>query len=618
MSAYSKGARVCQKDAMRLSLRTFEAPTANDSRQPTKPKSPPTAMTTKDPPTLAAASSTFAAAAAAATADEGISAPRRPSLKEQDPAGDHRRTTSPSVAAVLLAPCLSPLPEAKQNHLIGAAPRDEPSVPTAGVPPAAAAPAAAPEIPQPSSSTRTVAAAAEGGDVRGGVWGGPVQSAETRGGNQPAGAATRGQRQPGFGVDPDSARCATTSGRPPPSGMEGSAHPSAARLRWNTAWEQQRLLPPSPSAPAEMLPPSHAPSLPHIRRHVDSSSFNSNASPRSTLGQLEPSGVAGSHHVPRDPAIGAPHRYVLPPGYRAHEHPVQSKRYVGAEDEPDTPAVRHYQHAREERHHGATRHHHHRYVSDGQRDVASPGHQAGEGSRELEWNRGRRKERHTSGRGYHVSPEQTVANSGGRRPSRWRDEEEDGEDWTRNGRPGLTRRSAPQEDLLAAAAGGGYVSQAATGGGHNGEEYPGPYRFHHGSRKHKASLQSDDNSGGYKYGGGCLPPSGKARWEPKKTVGVAVSPDPSRRRAVAATGVAMGRKAAGEQSALEWTEEEAYHARNGGGYVESLIAGKAPRNRGLNEDGWYGGEPVRGCPYHRVLYALCRYVRADGRLSIFR
>ncbi|CAB1112706.1 unnamed protein product [Ectocarpus sp. CCAP 1310/34] len=579
MSAYSKGARVCQKDAMRLSLRTFEAPAANGSRQPTKPKSPPTAMT-NDPPT----SSTLAAAATA-TADEGISAPRRPSLKEQDHAGDQRRTPSPSVAAALLAPCLSPPPEVKHNHLIGTAPRDEPSAPTAGVQP----PAAAPKTPQPSSSTRTAAAAAaaaEGGGVRGGVRGGPVQSAETTGGNQWAGAAARGQRQPGSGGDPASAPYVMVSGRPPPSGMEGATYPSAERLRWNPAWEQQRLLPPSPSAPAEMLPRSHAPSLPHIRRHVDSSS--SSASPRSTFGQLEPSGVARSHHVPRDPAIGAPHRYVLPPGYRAREHPVQSKRYVGAEDEPGSKAARHYyQPAHEERHHGAPRYHHHRYVNDGQRDVASPGHQAGEGVRELEWDRGRR---HASGRGYRVLPEQARANSGGRRPSRRGDEGEDGEDWTRNGRPGLARRSAPQEDPLAAGGGDRYGSQAATGGGHNGEEYPRPYRFHHASRKHKASPQSDDNnSGGYKHGGGCLPPSGMARWEPKKTVGAAVSPDTSRRRTVVAAGVAMGRRPAGEQSAFELTEEEAYHIRNnGGGYVESLIADKVRRNRDLNEDGWRG------------------------------
>ncbi|CBN75907.1 hypothetical protein Esi_0206_0034 [Ectocarpus siliculosus] len=582
MSAYSKGARVCQKDAMRLSLRTFEAPAANGSRQPTKPKSPATAMT-KDPPTPSNLD-----ASATATVDEGISAPRRPSLKEQDHAGDQRRTPSPSVAAALLASCLSPPPEVKHNHLIGTAPREEPSAPTAGVQP----PAAAPKTPQPSSSTRTAAAAAaEGGGVQGGVRGRPVQSAETTGGNQSAGAATRGQRQPGSGVDPASTPYVTVSGRPPPSGMEGAIYPSAERLRWNPAWEQQRLLPQSPSAPAEMLPPSHAPSLPHIRRHVDSSS--SSASPRSTLGRLEPSGVAGSHHVPRDPAIGAPHRYVLPPGYPAGEHPVQSKRYVGAEDAPGTKASRHYyQPAHEERHHGAPRYHYHRYVSDGQRDVASPGHQAGEGVRELEWNRGRRKDRHASGRGYRVSPEQA---RGGRRPSRWRDEAEDGEDWTRNGRPGLRRRSASQEDPLAGGGGDRYGSQAATGGGHNGEEYSRPYRFHHGSRKHKASPQSDDNnSGGYKHGGGCLPPSGKARWEPKKTVGAAVSPHTSRRRTVVAAGVAMGRKAAGEQSAFELTEGEAYHVRNGGGYLESLIADKAPCNRGLNEDdGWYGGEPGR-------------------------
>ncbi|CAN0351128.1 unnamed protein product, partial [Ectocarpus sp. 12 AP-2014] len=583
-SAFSKGARVCHKDAMRLSLRTFDAPTANGSRQPTKPKFPPTAMT-RDPPTP----STLAAAATAA-ADEGISAPRRPSLKEQDHASDQRRTPSPSLAAALLAPCLSPPPEVKHSHLIGTAPRDEPSAPTAGVQP----PAAAPKTPQPSSSTRTAAAAAaaaEGGGVRGGVRGGPVQSAETSGGNQSAGVATRGQRQPGSGVDPASAPYVTASGRPPPSGMEGATYPSAERLRWNPAWEQQRLLPPSPSAPVEMLPPSHAPSLPHIRRHVDSSS--SSASPRSTFRQLEPSGVARSHHVPRDPAIGPPHRYVLPPGYRAHEHPVQSKRYVGAEDEPGTKAARHYyQSAHEERHHGAPRYHHHRYISDGQRDVASPGHQAGEGVRELEWNRDRRNDRHASGRGYHVSPQQAQANSEGRRPSRWKDEEEDGEDWTRNGRPGLTRRSAPQQDSLAAGGGDRYGSPAATRGGHNGEEYPRPYRFHHG-RKHKASPQSDDNIGGYKHGGGCLLPSGKARWEPSKTVGAAVSPDTSRRRMVVAAGVAMGRKAAGEQSAFELTEEEAFHVRNGGGHLESLIADKAPRNRGLNEDGWYGGEPGR-------------------------
>lgn len=307
--------------------------------------------------------------------------------------------------------------------------------------------------------------------------------------------------------------------------------------------------------------------------------------------------------MPRDAAVGAPHRYILPPGYRAREHPVQRKRYVGAEDEPDTAAVRHYQPAREERQHGAPRYHHRRYVSDGQTDVASPGYQAGEGVRELEWNRGGRKDRNMSERGYHVSPEQTGANSGGRRPSRWREEEEDGEDWTRNGGAGLARRSAPQEDPLAAPGGDGYGSQAATGGGHNGEEYPRPYRFHHGSRKHKASPQSDDNSGGYEYGGGsgCLPPSGKTQWEPKKTVGASVSPDPSRRRAVAATGVAMDRKAVGEQSAFEMAEEEAYHVRNGGGYWESMVADKAPRIRGLNEDGRYGGDSVREYCLYRVL-----------------
>lgn len=658
-SAYTKEARLCHEDAVRLSLPTFEATPAFNFQQ-TK-QSIPSPVTTSDTATLAC----FATA-------ESKSSTLLPPAQNSGGLISERRSPSSSVAMAAMAPCLPTPPISKENS---AATR--PSVETSA-PTGTRATAAVPKALARSPFNRT--AAREGSNI-GRVVGGELSqnAAPSDHGDRLAGVKKRDQHRPGHGgdsghrdsrenetggnerylrdqsspippepgspstpaagqldwenrspvkkiadgerstrkidiatnpaTDPYHAQQRKERGAERAKGMVGRGDPSTGRLRWNPAWEQPDFPPPSPES-AQVPPTSHRPTLPYIQRHVD------NASPQSAFGHQDSSGW-GESCTTRDANIGAD-RYIRPAGYYAHEPPTQGKRHEVAGGSEDKSHLRYHRPIREQPYHAAPRYGHRGYFSDGQRDMESPpGHHSGEEIRgrggvfpsKVDWDQRRYPGKHSPGvigtdrqlrpgnkSTWGGNDVQHPARAGDNRRSRWREESDEG--WTRSGPPELRRKS--EQDIYLAA---GYGNKPV-GSGPNGEEDPRRYRSD--QRGKRNNILSDSRHGGYRYGGG-LPPSGKPCWEPTKTAAVAATArsDPSRENAVARGRIVTGRGALrAEPSEDELEGREAYYARKQGGYSRPLTLDRQARR---GEENVGGSESVREYLYQRPSF-LCGQV----------
>lgn len=636
-SAYTKGARLCHEDALRSSLPSFEATPANNFQQ--LEESRPSPETASDTPS--------ATSACSATADNSSSALRPPAT---NPAGliSDRRPPSSGLAIAPIAPCLSTPPIAK-GCPSATRPGVEKTAPT-GTRATAAVPKVLARSPSNTTTGRT-----EGGSV-GGVVEGELSQKGGHGGrpDRLAGVTRADQNRPGYGRDSgrrdsrerttgDSGRCLRDqlSPIPPKSGsplgletrdlakkatgdrgsthivmadnpaadpyhaqqrrergadriigMVGGENPSTGRLRWNSAWEQQDLAPPSPES-APVPPTSHRPTLPYIQRHVD------NASPQSAFGHQDSSGGWGKSDTPRDTSVGGD-SYIRPPEYYAHEPPVQRNWHEPPGRAEDKSFLRYHRPVREQRHHAFPRHGGHQgYFSDGQRDTEPPTrHRSGEATRgrggvftgKVDWNQRRYPDKHPPGvvgTDHRLQPGNRIPwggndvqhppRAGDNRRSRWREEDDEG--WIRSGPP--DRRKSEQDVYR-------------QGGGLNGEEEdPRQYRSDHRGRRNKVPSLSDSRRGGYNYGGG-LPPSGKLCWEQTKAAAAmaasAALSDPSRGSAVARGRVVTGREGRDEPSEDELEEQEAYYARKRGSYSRPLASDRQAR-RGVGNGG--GSESVR-------------------------
>lgn len=515
-SAYTKGARLCHKDAIRSSLPTYEAPPACNSQQQ------------KEPRPSSAATTLICAGAA-----ESTSLTQR--APEQKPTSANvRRSPSPSIAAALLASCVPPL--AGADNLAALTAGTEISAPT----PRAPAPAAAAKVLAGKSSNRMVARVG-GGAAEGSAQGEPPQN--TSSGDQAHVVERKDQLWPGAGVEIERRddrerntsrsqqdlreRSSPAHARPggrshqsfttaspathpynaqqyraiAPEGataMPGGNQASAGGLKWNPAWEQQRL-----------------PTLPYIRRHVD------HTSPRSAFEQHNPSGAAGNY-TDRDDISGAD-RFVCPPGYFVHESPIPRKRRVqasGAEGESHTG----YHQPGRAQLYASPRIYHPSYISGVHSSVAIRREQrmpsdtgsAGDGSHWRDRREHREQPRASDNRG------------------RWRDDDNSG--WVEK-----------SEDHVYLPTGQAY--QPATERGDHRRGDPRRYRSDQGGRISIASSLSDSSGRGYKYGFG-LPSSVK---EPAKMVGAAdgdggggALSDPYRGHALARGGAVVGRGRRGE------------------------------------------------------------------------
>lgn len=649
-SAYTKGARLCHEDAVRSSLPRFEATPADNFHQPKE--SHPLPITTSDTPS--------ATPACFSTAENNSSALRPPAIKPAGLTSDQRPPTS-GVAIAPIAPCLSTPPIA-EDRPAATLPDIEMAAPTGNQ-----ATAAVP-IALPRSPSNTTAARVEGGS-NGGVVEGEFSQQSGHGGHgdRLAGITTTDQHRPGYGGDSGRRdnRERTTGGNgrylrdhsspiPPKSdsplglgnrnptkklagggrsthtvmadnpasdpyqtqqrrergenriGMVGGENPSTGRLRWNSAWEQQDLPPPSPES-APVPPASHRSTLPYIQRHVD------NASPQSAFGHQGSSGW-GESDTPRDTSVGGD-RYIRPPGYYAHEPPVERKWHEVPGRADDKSQLRYHRAIREQRHHAAPRHGGHRgYFSDGQRDTESPPrHLSGEAIRGrggvftggVDRNQRRYPDKHPPGAigtdhrlqpgnriPWGVNGVQHPPRAGDNRRSRWREEDDEG--WTRIGPPDLRRKS--EQDVY------------RQGGGPNGEEDPRRYRSDNRGRRNKVPSLSDSRRGGYKYGGG-LPPSGNPCWEQTKTAAAvaasAALSEPSRESAVAKARIVTGGEGREEPSDGELEEQEAYYARKRGSYSRPLASDRQAK-MGVENVG--GSELVRQYLYLRPSLFLRRTI----------
>lgn len=554
-SAYTKGARLCHKDAARSSLPTFEAPPAYKFQQPKEPRQ------------------SSAAATASAPSSAAERNPNTQSAPEQKPTcADVRRSPSPSVAAELRHPCVSPPPPGTDN-LAALRASTETSEPTPGAP-APPAPVAAAKAPAGTSPNRMVARG-DGGTAEGFAQGEPPQNTTSE--DQARVAEINGQFWPESGVEserrdgrerntiggeqdlrerssPVHARAGERNPRSfmpaspamypynaqqyrerVPEGatvmMEGD-QPSAGGLKWNPAWEQHRL-----------------PTLPYIRRHVD------HISPRSAFEQQSPSGGAGSFAT-RDSSVAGVDRLARPPGYFVQEPPIRRKRQAETSRTEDESHTGYHPPARERTLHGRPpRVYHPGYASDVHSSVAIE-------------------------REHHMPPDTTSAGGG----SHWGERRDDREQprasnhrsrWREDGDEGWARKSERNAYLPA-----GHAYQPGTGRGHNRQEDPRRYQSDYDGGIYKASSLSDSSRRGYKYGNG-IPPSGK---ETAKMVGTGgggggggvASSDPSRGRAFARGGAVMGMGRRGEQRGVELTGHGDYHIGNGG-YSERLIDSQARR-----------------------------------------
>lgn len=538
-SAYTKEARLCHQDAVRSSLPTFEAPPAYNSQQPKESQQ----------------SSSASIASAPSSAAESNSSQRAPE-REPTSAGV-RRSPSPSVAEALIAPCMSPPPAGTDN--LGAV---RATTETSPATPRAPAPAAAVEAPTGTSSNRMVARVS-GGVAEGFAQGGPPQNTATE--DHAHVVERKGQLWPGSGVESEQdirerssqgrARGGKRSSRsfmlaspalypsnaPQYGGrvsegamaMTGLDQPSAGGLKWNPAWEQRRL-----------------PTLPYIRRHVD------HTLPRSAFEQHSPSGVAG-RSTTQDTSIAGANRFVRPPGYIAHEPPIQRQRQVEASRREDKSHTGHHPPAREQSFYGPPLPYHPGYASDVHSSVATV-------------------------REHHMPPDTSSAGGG----SHWGERRDNSEQprasdnrsrWREDDDEGWARKSERVAYLPT-----GPAYQPATGRGRNKREDPRRYRSDHGERINNSSSLSDSSRRGYKYGTG-LPPSGK---ESAKMVGAvgggggAALSDPSRGRSLARGGAAMGRGRREEHRGAELTGHAEHHVSSGG-YSERLATDSQAR-RGVD------------------------------------
>ena len=545
ISSYTKRARLCHKDAARSSLPTFEAPPAYNSQQPKEPRPSSTVST------------------APSSAAENISPASRAS--EQKPTSeDVRQSPSPSVAAALVAPCASPPPPGMDN-LAALRASTEASAPRPGGP-APPAPAAAAKAPAGTPSNRTVVRFG-GGAAEGFAWGGAAQNAAS--GDLARAVERNGQLWPGSGIESERRdhRERTTvgggqdlrersplvharAGAPSPrsfmpsspylypynaqqyrerlpegaTGMVGGDQPTAGGLKWNPAWEQQRL-----------------PTLPYIRRHVD------HASPRSAFERQSPSGGPASFAT-RDSVAGVD-RFARPPGYFAHDPPTQRKRQAETGRAEDGLHTGYHPPARERTLYGPPpRVYHPGYASDVHSSVATRReHHMPPDARITGPHRGERRD---------DSEKSRASNN----RSRWREDDDEG--WA---------RKSDRNAYLTT----GHDYQPANARGHNRdrEEGPGHYQEEPGRGGiYNASSLSDSSRRGYKYGNG-VAPSGK---ETAGMVGTggggggAALSDPSRGRAFARGGAVMGRGRRDEQRGVELTGRGDYHVGNGG-YSERLL-----------------------------------------------
>lgn len=547
-SAYTEGARLCRKDAIRSSLPTFEAPPACNSQRPKEPQS-----------------SSAATTPACSSAAENNSSTQR--VPEQNlTSTDVRRSPSPSSATALVAPCVSP-PPAGTDNLAALRASTETSVPT----PRAPAPTATAKALAGKSSNRMVARVG-GGPAKGFAQDGALQNSAP--GDQVHAVERKGQLWRGSGFENErrdgrernatrsdqdlrersSAVRATAGGSSPrsfvtaspamypydaqqyreiaPEGataMMGGDQPSIGGSKWNPAWEQQRL-----------------PTLPYIRRHVD------HTSPRSASEQHNPSGGAGSFTA-RDSIAGAD-RFVRPPGYFVHEPPIQRKRQVVVASEvEDESRTGYHPPAREQTLYAPPRVYHPGYVaSDVHSSVAT-------------------------GREHDMPPDTRSAGGGSHWGKRRDDREQPSESdnrirWRENDDEGWARKSEHHISLPT-----GHAYQPSTERGHTRGEDPRRYRPDHGGRMHNASSLSDSSRRRYKYGNG-LPPSGK---ESAKMVGAALS-DPSRGRTLARGGAGMGRGRREEQRGAELTGHAGYDVRNGGYSERPFLATDSQARRGVD------------------------------------
>lgn len=224
-STYSKGARLCDEDAMQVSLPTFEAtpPKASDRHPATLASSAPAATKRPQP------SSTVVVAA-----DGRCSSPKSCS---QGPASSGDRGLSRGTAAEALAsPYVSPQPLG-----VGQTATSQTGVDASAQRPGDPASAPVPKAPAVNSSDRV------------------------HRGNAPSQLAAR------------PAHSETSTGA-----IERDK-PLAGRLGWNTAWEKQDLLP-SSSTPAEASRQTPESTLPYIRRHTEQSSHRPGLEPQDSSG----------------------------------------------------------------------------------------------------------------------------------------------------------------------------------------------------------------------------------------------------------------------------------------------------------------------------------------------
>ncbi|CAM9971703.1 unnamed protein product, partial [Hapterophycus canaliculatus] len=224
-SAYSKGARLCEKDAMQVSLPTFEATSPEDAEN--------------DPATVASfvpaatkitqSSSTFVASA------EGSCSSPNPRLQAPGSAGD-TRSSKGAVAEELGSPYVSP-PPVGAGYL---------NTPQSGVE------ASGQRSLDPAPGPVLKAPAVHSSDI-------------IHGGNMPSNFATRPSHSETI------------------AGMIQGDKALAGRLRWNPAWEKQDLLQ-SSFTPAQASRQKYASTLPNIRRHLEQTSPRSGFYPQESSG----------------------------------------------------------------------------------------------------------------------------------------------------------------------------------------------------------------------------------------------------------------------------------------------------------------------------------------------